>query len=591
MVLQRGRRWWVELEAPEQGEVFQKRGGQWHRIGRAPRFRLLPLPAGGPYTIALQVRERSRVVGTLTVRDVLVGDVWIAAGQSNMQGYGLLQHAAKPHPKVRAFYMDDQWRVARDPIHEMAECVDPVHIELLGGVRPPRNALRGVGPAVSFAREMLRLTGVPQGIVACAHGGTSLTQWDPQRRDELGHSLYGATYRRLRKNGGYCAGVIWYQGESDAAPNIAAHYTTRMRDLIHAFRRDADDPRLPVVLAQLGRVVVADAGRNHTWNLIQEQQRQLPLLIPRVAMVATVDLELDDHIHIAGDEMDRLGRRMAQAMHALRTGRGPRPIEVAGVRAVRDPHSSGSVVYVSFRNVAGRLRSDGRPHGFSILAAHGEVDVYRTVLRRHGVELLSTTSRQALDGARLYHGRGTNPYCNIRDEAGRALPVFGPVVIGRPRALSDFVREFEISELVPVADALEKMSYPHEVAWKRHTFPGSFADRHLEIETTRDDRLAFYRCRFRVAEPMRLNLLLGYDGPVKVWVDGREVYQDPQGTNPAVQDAHAIPLVARHEHEVVVALGTNRGRAWGIFLRFERCDVSRAHLRRNLPVAMPEIIR
>jgi hypothetical protein len=72
---------------------------------------------------------------------------------------------------------------------------------------------------------------------------------------------------------------------------------------------------------------------------------------------------------------------------------------------------------------------------------------------------------------------------------------------------------------------------------------------------------------------MSLNLLLGYDGPVKVWCDGEQILHDPDGTNPAEIDATATPFKARRgRHELLIALGTNGGKAWGIYLRLERTD-------------------
>src|SRR6185437_2147922 len=65
-------------------------------IGKAARGKftatLAGLPVGGHYTITLTIGDES-----VTISDVLVGDVWIAAGQSNMQGCGLLSEALKPH--------------------------------------------------------------------------------------------------------------------------------------------------------------------------------------------------------------------------------------------------------------------------------------------------------------------------------------------------------------------------------------------------------------------------------------------------------------------------------------------------------------
>ena len=78
---------------------------------------------------------------------------------------------------------------------------------------------------------------------------------------------------------------------------------------------------------------------------------------------------------------------------------------------------------------------------------------------------------------------------------------------------------------------------------------------------------------------MRLALILGYDGPVKAWVDGKRLLHDPDGTNPASPEKMSARFrAAEGEHEIVVALGTNHGAAWGVFLRLERIGVPRKQL-------------
>ena len=68
---------------------------------------------------------------------------------------------------------------------------------------------------------------------------------------------------------------------------------------------------------------------------------------------------------------------------------------------------------------------------------------------------------------------------------------------------------------------------------------------------------------------MKLKLELGYDGPVKAWLDGKKILHDPKGTNPAMPDDAVIDISPKAgEHELVVSLGSNFGKAWGIFLRF-----------------------
>jgi hypothetical protein len=73
---------------------------------------------------------------------------------------------------------------------------------------------------------------------------------------------------------------------------------------------------------------------------------------------------------------------------------------------------------------------------------------------------------------------------------------------------------------------------------------------------------------------MKLQMHFGYDGPAKVWADGKEVFFDPEGVNPALPDDAVFEIDGTAgEHQVIIALGSNGGRAWGVFLRCERTDV------------------
>jgi sialate O-acetylesterase len=391
--------------------------------------RLPGLPVGGPYTIDLRVIDADgRKRDGCLVKDVLVGDVWIAAGQSNMQGCGHLNHPLKPVAAVRAFTMDDCWSVARDPIHTMWSAVDPVHALLCGGANPPKPPPNwGTCPAVSYAQVLQAETGVPQGILACAHGGTSMAQWDPAAAAEQGNRcLYGALQRRLRKNGGRVAGMIWYQGCSDANPEAAPHYTERMCALVEALRRDARDPRLPVVIVQIARVTDwAGAEAVAAWNDIQDQQRRLPERLRNLAVVPAIDLPLDDGIHISEAGQIRLGRRLAYAMQVLVGGQraGLPPIALAATQVLADGFGR-AVVEVRFDNVVGHLAAGGcRPAGFSLEGAPPGA-LYDVRLDGACALLRTGVPAAQAGGWHVWYGRGVDPYCNITDEADRSLPVF-----------------------------------------------------------------------------------------------------------------------------------------------------------------------
>ena len=568
---------------------------QWDgvKVGKAAggRFtaRVTGLPVGGPYTIELGVGAKESV----KVADVLVGDVWIAAGQSNMEGCGEIKWREKKHPMVRAFYMHDAWDVAQEQITNRWICVDQVHADLCGGVRPPQSPVIGNSPAVSFGQKLHRLSGVPIGLIACAHGGTSMAQWSPELKGLEGKSLYGAMVRRVKKNGGKVAGMIWYQGESDTAPETAAVYTQKMKEFIAAARKDCGNSQMLFVGVQIGRF--ATAGEAKHWNFVQEQERLLPRIVRNCTFVPAIDLPLDDAIHVGQDGPNRLGRRLAQAAYTLARGKGalPGPIDIKSVKIeYYKPRNNYSVI-VEFANVVGGLTSgDARPMGFSVTDSSGNPQCFAVTLQGNKAILRTGLQKFDLGNATLRYGAGLDPACNVHDEAGRSLPVFGPVALGVPRALTEFIRTFDVSSFQPSAAKLHGLPCPNgEIAFAPRTFGDRFASMRPEIvKEGEKDQLLYYRTRFDVSEAMGLKIMIGYDGPMKLWFDAQEIAHDPEGTNPALPEQRVVAVqAAAGRHEITVALGTNSGRAWGIFLRMLRTDVSAKQLKAG-GYAMPAVV-
>lgn len=320
--------------------------------------------------------------------------------------------------------------VAKDPVHQLWTAVDPVHLDLLGGVLPePSPGKKGASPGPAFGREMRRLTGVPQGLICCAHGGTKMEQWDPALKDHNGKSLYGAMLRRFVKNGARVAGLLWYQGCSDALPECAVRYSERMITFVAELRKDTGQKSLPVGMVQIGRVMDWGGGSSQAvaaWNSIQEQQRMLPAIVKNLTIVPTIDLTLDDFIHISGEGHQILGVRLARAMRVLQVGpkAGLPPITLKSIKAVVGKRGLGDVL-VKFSNVSGALRAGSRPAGFSITDVPGYV--FDVKLEGSVARLKTTVAKNTLEQASVHYGRGLDPYCNIIDRDGRSLPVFGPV--------------------------------------------------------------------------------------------------------------------------------------------------------------------
>ena len=566
-------------------------GWNWKRVGAANgrtfAGQLTGLKTGGPYDVSLRIRTRGSVIEETSATDVLVGDVWVLAGQSNMEGIGWLKDKLPAHKLVRAFYQTDEWDEAVDPLHTLWCAVDPVHNGNPMLSRKLATQHTGVGPGVSFGQALQRHTGVPQGLLACAHGGTSMSQWDPKLKEKGGHSFYGAMCRRVRKNGGAVAGVFWYQGCSDTSPETAVCYTPRMIKLVQAMRRDFHNSRLPIVMVQIGRF--DQHGGSDSWDSVREQQRRLPAVIPRLTVVPSIDLPMDDGIHISGAGQNLLGRRAAEALNVLREGRkaGLPPIDVRDIRLKPNPISRRADLIVRFANLKGALTSYGQPTGFTLKGFSQRP--YRTELQGDSAILHVNCTPDQFFG-QVGYGLGFDPHCNITDSDGRAIPAFGPLPFLHPmaRALSPFITNLRVSSILPGCD-IRKLKTPANLELQPRQFPGNFCDRHLEIIPA-GEALVYYAFAFTCPIRMKLQLLLGYDGPLKLWLDRKELFCDPKGTNPALPEDAKIPFTAKTgKHEIVIALGSH-GAAWGVFLRLERLGVPLATLRKNLAnVAMPEI--
>ncbi len=396
------------------------------------RFRLRGLAVGGPYTVTLTAQDKAgKSLESIRIDDILVGDVWVLAGQSNMQGIGNLAAALPPHPQVRALFMHGEWGVAKDPIHNLWEARAEIH-KTLGATR---FTTKGVGPGVAFGQAMFVQTGVPQGLIACAHGGSSMNQWRPTEGEPRDDSLFGAMLNRIENSGGRITGMLWYQGESDANSDCVPLYTDRMKTLIEAVRRQTDSPRLPVVIVQLSRVI-GDNWSAEGWNGIREAQRLLTDQIRRLLVVPAIDLALDDLIHVAGRDQNRLGKRLCLAMVSLIRGRRAQkpPIVLRRIRCVPGKQEATIDVILEYGNVTGALQASGRPSGFVFVrdGVQGPV-IFDIHLKRNRV-ILKTTSCDTTDFAdkSLYYGFGRDPYCNITDEDDRSLPAFGPMPVVEP---------------------------------------------------------------------------------------------------------------------------------------------------------------
>ncbi len=543
------------------------------------------IPVGGPYRLTLECGNEKA-----SVAPIFVGDVWLLAGQSNMQGVGNMDGAAKPHPLVRVFTMRREWRLAKDPLHVLVESPDVCHN---GGLpcskqvsASVRRGIRGTGVGIFFSRAMIARNGVPQGLICTAHGGTTMRQWDPKLKSAGPASLYASMLASVAATGQPVAGVLWYQGESDASGPDSRLYSERMRSLVRAVRRDLRSSALPWVIVQLARKF-GDAGAgSRWWNDIQNQQRLLPAQIRRLKTVAAVDLPMDDRIHISAAGFPRLGERMAEAMFGIlepgRPGAMPPP-QPAAIRFSKNPPPGTLLVDVEFRHVSGALTSSGEPAGFFVLDANGRElpMIFRTTLHGH-IARLHIMGEASFQSLRIGYGLGFAPTCNISDARGFLIPVFCPLPVGQAAAWLPFVTEWSVTEVMPAGKALHALTAGdlRTATYDLRTFPpGGNGFVNENPRWVGRSGQAFFTSVISLPEPMTLQLLMGYDGPFALWLDGRRLFLDEKGVNPALPDS-AGKSVALPEgrHEIHVAMDINHGAAWGFYLRFSRRDVTRTQI-------------
>lgn len=398
------------------------------------------VPQGGPYGIEVRVAGSTALD---SVKDFFVGDLWLLAGQSNMEGVGDLIDLEQPDPRIRSFDQTDKWVLATEPLHSIPNAIDRVHWRKDKDGNPKRfegqeletyisNRKKGAGLGLPFAKLMLQRTGVPIGLIPCAHGGTSMDQWSPALKDKQGDSLYGATYRRFLATGARIRGVLWYQGEAEANPKVIAAFPDKFEKLIAAFRQDFLQPDLPFYYVQIGRHVAY--VNQAEWNMVQEAQRKLESRIPKVGMVPAVDLSLDDAIHISTQDHKRLAARLANLItHDMHPElekfrpykRGPRPVNAK---------LEGNVVRILFAEVNGKLVTVGRLGGFSIHAPDGTQlpAVFRAQIDpRDGNSVVLSINGKLPDGATVHYAAGRDPYANLNDELDMGAPAFGPIAIER----------------------------------------------------------------------------------------------------------------------------------------------------------------
>ena len=271
--------------------------------------------AGGPYTITVVGQD------TVVIEDVLIGEVWLASGQSNMEwsaqsGIDRAEEevARADHPEIRLFQ-----------VAKRSASVPQLDVSGEWVVCRPETMRHFSAVAYFFGRQLYQTLNQPIGLINSSWGGTPAETWVAPHVIAADYTLQqaaerltevpwcpvspGATYYSMIAplTSFPMAGVIWYQGEGNTAN--AETYGQTFAALIHHWRQQwqRDFPFYYVQIAPYRY------GRPHEAALVREGQAQA-LSLPHTGMVVTTDIGNPDDIHPQNKQA--VGNRLARwALH------------------------------------------------------------------------------------------------------------------------------------------------------------------------------------------------------------------------------------------------------------------------------------
>ena len=419
------------------------------------RVGLPPQPAGGPHEIVITCNDARHVI-----KNVLVGEVWICSGQSNMrwrvrQSMNPKKEIAEAnHPRIRLMSLKETTAdtPATDAPIVWAPCA-------------PDSIAEFSAVGYFFGRHLHdQLDGVPIGLIMTSWGGTPVEAWTsnealrddpvldrwefmkartarnwkkrldawstkaraaaadgkaapkkPRRPRARQHHRPGALYNGmiapLIPYG--IRGAIWYQGESNA--DRAWQYRRLFQTMIKDWRArfGHEFPFLFVELANFKKV--QEQPVDSDWAELREAQR-LALQLPRVGMACAIDIGAANDIHPKNKQ--EVGRRLALVALKDTYGkdvicRGPTP---------RKTTFADGAAHISFRYAAGLRTRDGGPvRGFAVAGkdqkwhwATGAIDGQAVVLRCDAVP----------NPVSVRYAWADNPTCNLVNGAGLPAPSF-----------------------------------------------------------------------------------------------------------------------------------------------------------------------
>ena len=428
---------------------------------------LPPRPAGGPFRVTVAGTNR------IVLEDVLMGDVWFASGQSNMEmplkGFpqaplknSAAEIAGAGQPRIRLLTVP---RKSSDfPLRDAAASWT---------VCSPETAAPFSAVAYLFGREISARENVPVGLIDSTWGGTVAESWvslealssdaalmpvfatraramesqadvpailvRDKREDEAARQagrpqpqhtwhpdpeswkpsgLFNAMVAPFTGYG--IKGVIWYQGESNSRLAYAPMYARLFPALITDWRAHWGQGDFPFLYVQIANFTSSE-GEN--WAIIREAQRRT-LAVAQTAMVVTADIGEPGNVHPA--DKQTVGARLALAARALVYGE---KVEFSGP-AIRQSAVEGAAVRLWFDHAEGLAAKGGAPEGFEIAGEEGRF--VSATARIEGSTVLVSDPRVP-EPKHVRYGWSNAPVVNLYNGAGLpASPFTTEMAIPKP---------------------------------------------------------------------------------------------------------------------------------------------------------------
>lgn len=405
---------------PNRAETRADPSGEWEVV-------LDPLPAGGPHVLKAKSGDK-----TSETRDVLVGDVWLCSGQSNMQ-MTLKDSDGGP---AAADSSPSLHNLRLASVARKASATPEPTCQVSWNQPSPKSARDFSAVGFYFAsalRANPALEGVPIGVIDSSFGGSTCEAWVPETAlsdfnpTDLRPSLFGtkpsgyynAMIAPLTRNP--VRGVVWYQGESNAdRPDT---YPSLLGALISSWRHQFNSPDLPFIVIQLPDWVAGSSG--FSWAWLREAQAKTVHDTPHTSLA--LGIQTTDGYNLHPREKAPIGRRAAlcalrDVYHDSSSTTGP---------TFKEARTEGDTLRLKFHPSKGSLTTlDSQPpRGFAIAGpdgkyayAHASIDGNSVLLKSDAVPD-PLTVRYAWSGA---------PDATLTDRSGLPTPPFRTDTLAPP---------------------------------------------------------------------------------------------------------------------------------------------------------------